>query len=197
MSMSLLPRAIVLALGCSLIAGCAGLAPADVQTEGRPAREAIKSFVLEGRVSITRATDRAQASIVWQHARGASDEIDLFTPVGSQLARLTATPTGAQLDTSDQRRFEAPDAETLSAQIFGSPLPLNGMPDWVLGRSAGREVTVQHDAAGRYAYLAEAGWVIRYLDYESAAPEALPRTLDFERGDLKVRLRIDVWRDLR
>lgn len=194
--MSLLPRAVALALGCSLIAGCAGLTPSAVQLERRPARDAIRSFALEGRMSITRAAERAQASIVWQHARGMRDEIDLFTPVGSQLARLTATPAGAQLDTSDQRRFEAADAESLSAQIFGSPLPLNGMPDWVLGRSAGREVNVQRDAAGRYTYLAEAGWVIRYLDYESEAPEALPRTMDFERGDLHVRLRVDAWRDL-
>ena len=183
-------------LSAAALFGCAGLPQPAASTGARPAREAIRAFALDGRVSVTRANERAQATLVWQHLRGAKDEIDLYTPVGSQLARISASPAGARLETTEQRRYEAPDAESLSAQIFGSPLPLNGMPDWVLGRSAGRAVTEQRDAAGRYSYLAEAGWVIRYLEYESDAADALPRTMDFERGDLRMRLRVDEWRDL-
>lgn len=197
MPMSLTLRTCAIAWVCALLAGCAALTRPVAIIEGRPMRADIREFALDGRISVTRAAERAQAAIAWQHVRGASDEIDLYSPVGSQLARLTVSPAGARLETAEPRRYEGPDAEALSAQIFGSPLPLSGMPDWVLGRSIGRAVTEERDASGRYVYLAEAGWVIRYLEYESDSAAALPRTIDFERGDLHVRLRVDAWRELR
>ena len=160
----------------------------------RPARESIRDFAIDARISVTRGNERAQASIVWQHFAGSKDEIDVFSPVGGQMARLSSSPDGAQLDTAEHERVLAPTAEELSARVFGSPLPLQGMPDWVLGRAAGRPVSVQRDSVGRFAYLAEAGWVVRYLEYENSDPAAMPRTVDFERGELRVRLRVDEWR---
>lgn len=188
-------RGLVLTVICAQLLGCAAVGR-EGANHVRPARESIRDFAIDGRISVTRAAERSQANIVWRHVAGQTDEIDVFSPVGSQIARLSSTPRGAQLDTSGQARVEAPTAEALSARVFGSPLPLDGMPDWVLGRSAGQPVNQQRDAVGRFEYLAEAGWVIRYLDYENGDAAALPRTMDFERGDLRVRLRVDEWRDV-
>lgn len=190
-------RGMVAAVCCAQLAGCATLSRNDAGDVVRPMREAIRDFAIDGRISVTRASDRVQASIVWQHFAGARDEIDVFSPVGGQMAKLTSFPGGAQLDTAEQERVEAPTAEELSARIFGSPLPLNGMPNWVLGRTAGQPVSEKRDALGRFEYLAEAGWMIRYIEYESADAAALPRTMDFERGDLRVRLRVDEWRSVK
>lgn len=187
-------RGPVAAVVCALLLGCAALPQDQAAAVARPARESIREFAVDGRISVTRAAERAQASIVWQHFAGLRDEIDIFSPVGAQLARLTSSPEGAQLDTAEQQRVKAPTAEELSARIFGSPLPLKGMPDWVLGRAAGQPVSMQRDSVGRIEYLAEAGWVVRYLEYENGDAAALPRSMDFERGDLRVRLRVDVWR---
>lgn len=190
-------RGRVVAMACVLVAGCASLPREQARPDARPPRESIREFAIDGRISVTRATERAQASIVWQHFAGSKDQIDVFSPVGAQLARLSSSPAGAQLDTAEQQRVEAPTAEALSARVFGAPLPLNGMPDWVLGRSAGQPVNLQRDSVGRVEYLAEAGWLIRYLEYESSDAAALPRSMDFERGDLRVRLRVDEWRRVR
>ncbi|MBK7234530.1 MAG: outer membrane lipoprotein LolB [Sterolibacteriaceae bacterium] len=182
------------AMVCAQLVGCAALSRDQTSSIARPARESIRAFAIDGRISVTRANERVQASIVWQHSAGASDAIDVFSPVGGQMARLSSSPDGAQLVTAERERVVAPTAEELSARLFGSPLPLTGMPDWVLGRAAGQPVSAQRDAVGRFEYLAEAGWVIRYLEYENGDAAALPRTMDFERGDLRVRLRVDAWR---
>jgi outer membrane lipoprotein LolB len=189
--------ALVVAMACAMLSGCAALLRDTEQATARPARASIREFAVDARISVTRAAERAQAGIAWQHSAGPTDEIDVFSPVGSQIARLTVSPGGAQLDTAQQERVVAANAEELSARIFGASLPLNGMADWVLGRAAGQSVSVEHDSLGRFSYLAEAGWVVRYLDYESDAATALPRTVEFERGDLRVRLRIDAWRDIK
>lgn len=195
--MRLVLARLALALACLQLLGCATAARERTDTPARPARDSIRDFAFDGRISVTRASERSQASIVWQHFSGVRDEIDVFSPVGAQLAKLNSTPDGAQLDTAEHPPIIAPSAEELSARLFGSPLPLQGMPDWVLGRDAGRSVSVQRDSFGRLEYLAEAGWVVRYLEYESADAAALPRAVDFERGDLRVRLRVDEWRILR
>ncbi len=185
---------LVVALACAVLSGCAALPRATEQASARPPRESIREFSVDGRISVTHAGERAQAAIAWQHSAGPRDEIDVFSPVGSQIARLTVSPGGAQLDTAQHERVVAATAEELSTRIFGASLPLSGMSDWVLGRTAGQPVSVENDALGRFAYLAEAGWVVRYLEYESEDATALPRTVEFERGDLRVRLRVDAWR---
>lgn len=188
---------LVLAMACAQLGGCA-TAPRDQRiATARPARESIRDFAIDGRISVTRAAERSQASIVWQHFAGTRDEIDVYSPVGAQLAKLSSSPDGAQLNTAEHAPIIAPSAEELSEKIFGSPLPLHGMPDWVLGRAAGQPVSVERDSVGRFEYLAEAGWVVRYLEYESGDATALPSAMDFERGDLRVRLRVDEWRILR
>lgn len=180
-----------------MLSGCAVLPRDTEQATARPARGSIREFAVDARISVTRSAERAQAGIVWRHSAGPTDEIDVFSPVGSQIARLTVSPGGAQLDTAQQERVVAANAEELSARIFGASLPLSGMADWVLGRAAGQAVSIEHDSLGRFSYLAEAGWVVRYLEYESEAATALPQTVEFERGDLRVRLRIDAWRDIK
>lgn len=188
---------LLLATACTQLGACA-VSPRDQRiATPRPERESIRDFAIDGRISVTRAAERSQASIVWQHFAGTRDEIDIYSPVGAQLAKLSSSPDGAQLDTAEHAPIIAPSAEDLSARIFGSPLPLHGMPEWVLGRAAGRPVSVERDSVGRFEYLAEAGWVVRYLEYESGDAAALPRAIDLERGDLRVRLRVDEWRILR
>lgn len=188
---------LVVAMACAVLLGCAGLPRDTDQATARPARASIREFAVDGRISVTRAGERAQAGITWQHSAGPTDEIDVFSPVGNQMARLTVSPGDAQLDTAQHERVVAATAEELSARIFGASLPLSGMADWVLGRAAGKPVSVENDTLGRFAQLAEAGWVVRYLEYESDDATALPRTVEFERGDLRVRLRIDAWRDIK
>lgn len=181
----ILPAVAILALA----AGCAALDTSV--TMSRPAREAIDSFRIEGRIAVRRGGESFSAGIEWRHDEQ-SDEIVVSGPLGQGLARLTSGHGTALLETSDRKRYAAADLDGLSEQVFGARLPVSGLGRWVLGRSAfGGAASV--DAAGRLAGLSEQGWSIEYLRYESEAPDALPELLQARREDVEVRLKIDSW----
>lgn len=175
----------------SALLGCAVPGGERAEPPLRPPREEIRHFQLDGRIAVRRTGESFSAQIDWQH--GATlDEIVVSGPLGQGLARLTANAAGAALETADQKRFEAPDMDALSGQVFGAPLPVSGMAHWVLGRSAFGGAAML-DGFGRLASLAENGWTIEYLGYESEATDALPVLLRARREDVEVRLRIDSW----
>ena len=184
-------RAVFTAAFVALLAGCAAPGGERAEPLARPQRKAIESFQLEGRIAVRRGGENFSAHIDWQH-RATADEIVVSGPLGQGLARLSANASGAVLETAEQKRFEAPDLDALSGQVFGASLPVSGMSRWVLGRSAfGGAVLL--DAAGRPAGLTERGWTIEYLGYEGEAPDALPVLLRAQREDVELRLKIDSW----
>lgn len=184
-----MPRALLAGLILALAGGCAVLEPMPLPS--RPAREAIETFRIEGRMAVRHAGERFSAGIDWRHDARA-DEIVLSGPLGKGLARLTAGGGAALLETADQKRFVAADLDGLSEQVFGVRLPVSGLGRWVLGRAAGGGAA-SVDGAGRLAALSEQGWTIEYLRYESDAQDALPVLLRARREDVEVRLVIDKW----
>ncbi|MDP1633524.1 MAG: lipoprotein insertase outer membrane protein LolB [Gallionellaceae bacterium] len=171
------------------MAGCATVEMAA--TASRPVREAIEAFHIEGRIAVRRANESFSVGIDWRHD-AASEEIIVSGPLGQGLARLTAGGGAALLETADQKRYVAADLDGLSEQVFGTRLPVSGLAQWVLGRSAFGGAA-RLDEAGRLAALTERGWVIEYLRYESEARDALPELLQARREDVEVRLKIDSW----
>ena len=132
---------------------------------------------------------RHNANFEWRH-RAAADEILLTTPLGQGVAQLSRDAGGARLVRADKEVIEAPDWESLSVRLFGFALPLSDLPRWLLGDVTPNE----RDAQGRPQAARVAGWDIRYLDYESAAPDALPVLVEFRRDDIELRLKVDAWR---
>lgn len=184
-------RTAIAAAFVALLAGCAAPGGERAERLARPQREAIESFQLEGRIAVRRGSENFSAHIDWQHG-ATGDEIVVSGPLGQGLARLSAHASGAVLETAEQKRFEASDLDSLSGQVFGTPLPVSGMSRWVLGRSAfGGAVLL--DGTGRPAGLSERGWAIEYLGYEDESPDALPVLLRAQREDVEVRLKIDSW----
>ena len=46
---------------------------------------------------------------------------------------------------------------------------------------------------GRPRSVIDQGWTIDYTDYTDEAPDALPRKIDVQRGDTRLRLIVDAW----
>ncbi len=170
------------------IAACAAVAPAPVR---ELPREAIREFSLQARLSITRGAERVAVSIDWQH-QGTRDDITVLSPLGQTLAHLVADETGAQLETADRQRWQAASLDALTERALGTPLPLSGLPDWVLGR-AREPQGGERDVLGRWKKFHEAGWQVVFGEYESEAAQALPRLIDLARGEVSVRIRTDQW----
>ena len=184
-------RIALFAAALSVLSGCAAPGGGRTETPARPQREAIRSFQIEGRIAVRRGAESFSAGIDWRHD-ATTDDIAISGPFGQGLARLSANASGAVLETSDLKRYEATGLDDLSGQVFGTPLPVSGMARWVLGHSAFGGVAPL-DTTGRPAGLSEQGWIVEYLGYESEAPDALPTLLRARREDIELRLKIDSW----
>lgn len=102
-----------------------------------PARSASGSFELRG------------------HA--AAGQFELSGPLGATLARVRWSSAGVELDDGrESRRFAS--LEALSDEVFGEPLPLQALFDWLRGRPwAGAASAARGDGVVGFEQL---GWQI-------------------------------------
>jgi len=181
-----------LSLAVLFNSGCASLSPSP--TSAPPAREALDAFALEGRFSLRHENKNYSGKMSWRH-QGADNTLLLSSPVGQGMAEITTRENGAQLTTSDGKLYTAADAETLTRQVLGYPLPLVQLTDWVRGRDDAPGLA-ERDAFGRPLRLSHQDWRIEY-GYEGDDPAAAPSRIFAERtGGLELRLKIDEWTSL-
>ncbi len=158
-----------------------------------PAIDALADFSLEGRFSLQYEDKNASGRLNWRHV-GMNDDVLLSSPFGQGLAEIVSTPQGARLTLSNGKVYEAVDAETLTRQVLGFPLPLTQLTDWVRGRA--RSGTIERDDYGRLTRLHHDAWQIEYV-YENAEAQSPPMRLVAKRTNgIELRLRIDEWRSL-
>jgi outer membrane lipoprotein LolB len=156
-----------------LAAGCAGL-PASAPAVRTP--PVVNEFEFDGRVTVRVDQNRHYANISWRHGKD-SDEVLLTTPLGQGVAELTRNPSGARLKTANGEEHVAGDWEELAVRVFGSRLPLDQLPAWVVGHPP----------------VPSSPWRVQYLDYQSPAADALPTLLEVSSGEIEVRLKVDEW----
>lgn len=171
-----------LAVTASLAAaGCAGL------SERAPGESA--EFELTARFAAQYGSEAATGQLAWRHGAG-RDEVLISSPFGQGVARVTRGPEGALLVLSDERRYRAADAETLTEQVLGFRLPLQGLADWVRARpEAGAPAQTEFAPDGRLAALEQRGWRVEYQEYEAGRPSRLR----LRYPGLELRLAISAW----
>jgi len=175
-------------LGVLLIGGCANL-PSSSNTA--PPRDALLAFTLEARFSLRHEDKSYSGRLSWRHD-GMNNELLLSSPFGQGMAEIVTSESGARLTSSDGKVYEASDAETLTRQVLGYPLPLDQLTDWVRGWGAAAGIS-ERDDLGRPLRLRHEGWLIDY-GYASDDPQAPPDRIFAERtGGFELRLRIDEW----
>ncbi|ABE48948.1 lipoprotein insertase outer membrane protein LolB [Methylobacillus flagellatus] len=182
------------------VPGCASIPPATAPSTPETHRQhlatlaKIDQFGLKGRIGVQTETKGFSGSTQWQHTP-LQDEIALFSPLGSQVAAIHRTSGSLSLVTSDNKHFEAADAETLTEQNLGWRLPMNGLADWVLGRPGKAPIeTVQWDDAGRLVKLRQDGWDIEYGQYTAIGHYQLPTRLTLRHASkLTLKLIVQQW----
>jgi len=180
-------RNAVFLLGALLLGGCASL-PSSSST---PPRDALTVFTLEGRFSLRHEDKSYSGRLSWRHA-GMNNELLLSSPLGQGMAEIVTSESGARLTSSDGKVYEASDAEKLTRQVLGYPLPLAKLTDWVRGWGAGARIS-ERDVHGRPLRLHHEGWLIDY-GYAGDDPLAPPDRIFAEHaGGFELRLRIDEW----
>ncbi len=186
--------------GCALglaLAGCATLAPPPAMV-----RTYHDDITVGGRLSVRYPQDgkmqSVQGKFLWLQT-GDRTEIELASPLGQTLARITLTPAGATLEQSGQVKAEAPDATGLTRAMLGWPLPVEGLRYWLQGyvrTLSGELLAVAVDDTQEQE---GDGWRVRYVGWQALEGRACPKRIDFSRvdgaaGEVALRLVIDEWR---
>lgn len=153
----------------------------------------IVAFAMQGRIAILTEKKGFSGSIHWQH-HADGDDIQFFSPLGSQLGALSQRADGVTLTTSKQQTFHANDAETLTQQLLGWSLPMQGLPDWMLGRPHQMETAIMAwGQDGKLTHLSEQGWDIEYPLYMTADGFMLPSKVVLKSEKLDLKLVIEQW----
>lgn len=169
------------------MAACAG--PARIAGDGQ-------AFERTGRfaVNVTEAgaaPEAVQGGFAWQDT-GRVLRLDLTNPLGSTLARIVVEPSGAALEYADGTTERAADADALLAKVVHTPLPVEGLRDWLQGRVAvaGPVAQLERDEQGRPVAFVQGGWQLRLSRYDDSGPGLL--RLDRRDGARKISVRLVV-----
>lgn len=129
-----------------------------------------------GKFSVTsqapnEATEAVQGSFVWRRL-ASGWQLDLNSPLGATLARLTVSPAGAMLEQPDAPVRRAASGEDLLARVLGASVPLDVLEDWIDGRVIDdRDVAnVERDDQGRIVSFMQSGWQVTFDRYGASGP---------------------------
>lgn len=170
-----------------LLAACA--VPPKLAGHGGP------SFSRNGRFAVNvsggaKGPHAVQGGFSWLD-EGGELRLDLANPLGSTLARIEVTPAGATLRRADGSREAAQNADALAAQVLGSPIPVEGLRDWLRGRTDGKARDLNTNASGQPESFVENGWEVRLTRYDAVGPRLLVMHRDDADARISVRLAVD------
>src|SRR5207245_463644 len=98
----------------------------------------------------------------------------ITTPLGQGVARIVRDGDQVALTTAEPREYHAADVESLTQQVLGFRLPLDGLADWVRGRPS--------------PDLERRGWKIEYQEYAGDLPARLRQRETSSRRGAELRL---------
>lgn len=164
-------------LAALLLLACAEAPPlSDVPlTLGPP----LQRLIAEGRVSLRQGDRRDYLRFRWEHAPG-SDVVLLMSPLGQGMAELARDAAGARLTQPNQAVVVADTLPQLAQRVFGAPLPLEAVADWLRG--------ARPDLSGEVD-----GWRVTISDTSAFRQSRLLRVMEASREDVEFKLIVDDW----
>ncbi len=191
----------ILACTCLWYAGCTSLPtlpPPDpaAQTAWERHRQALTGLTtwqLQGRFALHSDTTHWTGTLTW-HQYPDGYRVQLSSPLGQGLIALHSGPAGAELITATGQNYYDDDAESLFAHTIGWDLPLDSLGMWITGQPAQRgDYRYGLTTQGQLAILYQDRWQARYLSYFDDARPPLPRKLNLEGRDLRLKVVVDTW----
>lgn len=153
----------------------------------------IEQFTLQGRIGVQADGKGFSGGLHWQHD-SANDNIDLFSPLGGQVASIKKTAGKVALVDAKGNRTSAADAETLTQTALGWQLPLAGLVDWSLGRPTNSAIdAITWDEFGHLSTLKQDGWNIEYQNYSEQNGHFLPGKILLRNEKIYLKLLVEKW----
>lgn len=148
----------------------------------------------QARVAVSQAGKGGSGRLDWQQQAGRYTA-QLSAPVTRQSWRLSADGDGAMLEGLAGGPRQGGDADLLLREATGWDIPVQTLSDWARGLSAPGQGESEFALNGQLQALQQAGWQIRYSEWQAGQGDtpAMPRRIEAQRGDSKVRLVVDQW----
>lgn len=167
-------------LAVFLLAACAELPPQSGASLGLG--PPLQSFASNGRISLRQGERSDHLQFDWQHAPE-RDVVLFSSPLGQGLAELGRDATGgAWLVVPGESAQRAPDLRALAQRLFGVPLPLDVLAEWLRGARPVLSGDVD-------------GWRVVVTETAPFGQHRLPRRLEVRRDDIELRIVVDDWGD--
>lgn len=153
----------------------------------------IEQFTLQGRIGVQAEGKGFSGGLHWQHD-SANDNIELYSPLGGQVASIKKTADKVALVDAKGNRISATDAETLTQTALGWQLPLTGLADWSLGRPTNSAIdAITWDEFGHLSTLKQDGWNIEYQNYSEQNGHFLPSKILLRSEKINLKLLVEKW----
>jgi outer membrane lipoprotein LolB len=185
-------------LAAVLGAGCAtapkpDMAPDSAWEVRQEALSELRQWQLGGRIAVRTEEEAAHGRLQWRQ-EGERFDVRISGPFGSGTVRLAGDPAGAILWLDRQEPIRSADPEILLYGQTGWWIPVGALRYWVLGMPAPQlEYDRKLDAYGRIELLRQAGWEIRFLDYEQRDGLELPGRIFVSKGSGEVKVVVQRW----
>lgn len=188
----------IIVLIAVLASGCAGpperpMVPRADWLERRDMLREIEEFRMEGRLALNTGRRGYSGTVSWEQ----NDDIVDFRfrgPFGFGGFRIHGDLDQLRVKTTAGEEFLLRDPELEMTERFGWSLPVHSMRYWILGVSdPGLPATEVPDGEGLLESMEQAGWVVNFDSYGDIDGLLLPRRLDMERGEVRIRVMSDRW----
>jgi outer membrane lipoprotein LolB len=185
-----------------LVAGCSSLQtwpflPSPTQTE----RSFHDNILIQGRFSVayeqSNRPQSVQGRFQWQQ-QGQRIDIDLMSPLGQTMAKLSITPNSATIQQTGKETKVADNVAELTEQTLGWSLPVVGMRDWLQGFNRATNNQRQIARPNENDQFDTEGWHIQYVSWQQNSVSVYPKRIDLTRTSprlhqLSLRIIIDQW----
>jgi outer membrane lipoprotein LolB len=192
-------RAPIIAAIVALVAACAAPPERPAVDMGRDwldRREFLRDiaeFRMEGRLALNTGKKGYSGTVSWDH----SDDLLDFRfrgPFGFGGFRIHGDEDRLRVKTTGGDEFYLTEPDREMTERFGWSLPVYSMRFWILGVSdPGMPAEEDVDEDGLLDELEQGGWVIRYDGYTESQGLVLPRRLDMEHGNVRIKVMADRW----
>jgi outer membrane lipoprotein LolB len=192
---------IALSVAALSLAACAGqvrrtIPPDAAKLAQQSARESTLAargdWSLRGRLGVSDGRDSGSGSLEWSQ-QVSTFRFSVHAPVTGKTWVLSGDDTHARLDGVREQPIEGDDAASLLRRELGWEVPVTELRYWVRAQRAPGTAIIEFRDDGLPALIAQAGWTVRYLDYDLSQAPPLPSKVFATRGDRKVRLAIREW----
>lgn len=189
-------------LAALLLSGCASIESSQTNVEWQTHQQrlaSISQYQSSGKLGYISPEQRQSLNFRWHHAPQSS-QLRLTTFLGQTALNLKITPTGAVVDTYDDKTYTSTNAESLIYQLTGLTIPVEQLHDWLLGRPTSADGYLLNETNTLATLRKEINgqtWQLDYLNYKDVLVDGvalpLPQKLKLKQQDTSINIVISKW----